>query len=96
MNTDLKLESMKLFKDAFIYDGTGADGFRGDILVENDRIVKVDKCINPEEGWEVIELNGLSVSPGFIDAHSKSIRCNHDIAAVINKIILVVAPFIIV
>ena len=61
---------MKLFKDAFIYDGTGADGFRGDILVENDRIVKVDKCINPEEGWEVIELNGLSVSPGFIDAHS--------------------------
>ena len=70
MNTDLKLESMKLFKDAFIYDGTGADGFRGDILVENDRIVKVDKCINPEEGWEVIELNGLSVSPGFIDAHS--------------------------
>ena len=70
MNTDLKLESMKLFKDAFIYDGTGADGFRGDILVENDRILKVDKCINPEEGWEVIELNGLSVSPGFIDAHS--------------------------
>lgn len=61
---------MKLFKDAFIYDGTGADGFRGDILVENDRIVKVDKCINPEEGWEVIELNGFSVSPGFIDAHS--------------------------
>ena len=61
---------MKLFKDAFIYDGTGADGFRGDILVENDRIVKVERCIIPEDGWEVIELNGLSVSPGFIDAHS--------------------------
>ena len=61
---------MKLFKDAYIYDGTGADGFRGDILVENDRIVKVERCIIPEDGWEVIELNGLSVSPGFIDAHS--------------------------
>ena len=61
---------MKLFKDAFIYDGAGAEGFKGDILIENDRIVRVEKHIIPEDGWEVIDLNGLSVSPGFIDAHS--------------------------
>ncbi len=61
---------MKLFKDAYIYDGTGADAFNGDILVENDKIVKVDKCIEPEDGWEVIDLKGLSIAPGFIDAHS--------------------------
>lgn len=61
---------MKLFKDAYIYDGTGADAFNGDILVENDRIVKVDKCIEPSDGWEVIDLKGLSIAPGFIDAHS--------------------------
>ncbi len=61
---------MKLLKDAQIYDGTGADAFKGDILIENDRILKVERHIAHEEGWEVIDLNGLSVSPGFIDAHS--------------------------
>ena len=61
---------MKLFKNALIYDGTGSDAFKGDILVDNDRIVKVEKCIKSEDGWKIINLDGLSVSPGFIDAHS--------------------------
>ena len=61
---------MKLFKSALIYDGTGSDAFKGDILVDNDRIVKVSEGIQPEEGWEIVDLNGLSVAPGFIDAHS--------------------------
>ena len=47
---------MKLFKDALIYDGTGADAFKGDILIDEDRIVKVEECIIPEDGWEVIDL----------------------------------------
>ena len=61
---------MKLFKNGLIYDGTGADPFIGDILVENDRIVKVESAVEPQDGWEVVDLNGLSVSSGFIDAHS--------------------------
>ena len=61
---------MKLFKNALIYDGSGSEAFKGDILVESDRIVKVENSIQDEEGWEVIDLEGLSVSPGFIDAHS--------------------------
>ena len=61
---------MKLFKNALIYDGTGAEAFKGDILVDNDRIVKVGNSIQTEDGWEVIDLEGLSISPGFIDAHS--------------------------
>ena len=61
---------MKLLKDALIYDGTGSEPFKGDILVDNDRIVKVESSIDPEENWEVIELNGRSLSSGFIDAHS--------------------------
>lgn len=61
---------MKLFKNALIYDGTGIEAFKGDILVENDKIVQVKDGIQAEEGWEVIDLKGLSVSPGFIDAHS--------------------------
>lgn len=61
---------MKLFRKALIYDGTGSDPFRGDILVEKDKIVKVEREILPEDGWEVVDLDGLSVSSGFIDAHS--------------------------
>ena len=61
---------MKLFKRALIYDGTGSEPFKGDILVENDKIVKVAISIEPEDGWEVTDLEGLSVASGFIDAHS--------------------------
>ena len=61
---------MKLFKGALIYDGTGSDPIKGDILVENDKIVKVEESIQSNEEWEVINLEGLSVSPGFMDAHS--------------------------
>ena len=61
---------MKLFKSALIYDGTGAAPFKGDILVQNDRIVKVEDYIEPEDGWEIVNLEGLSLSSGFIDAHS--------------------------
>ena len=61
---------MKLFKNALVYDGTGSAPFHGDILVEDDKIVKVEENIQSEDGWEVIDLKGLSVSSGFIDAHS--------------------------
>lgn len=66
----LTLKPMKLFKDALIYDGTGAEAIKGDVLIDNDRIVKVSEDIHPEEGWEVVDLKGLSVAPGFMDAHS--------------------------
>jgi N-acyl-D-amino-acid deacylase len=61
---------MRLFKGGIIYDGTGHESFKGDILVENDKIIKVEESIQPEEGWEIIDIDGLSVSSGFIDAHS--------------------------
>ena len=61
---------MILFKGGMIYDGTGQESFKGDILVENDKIIKVEESIQPEEGWEIIDIEGLSVSSGFIDAHS--------------------------
>ena len=61
---------MKLFKGGIIYDGTGHESFRGDILVDNDKIIKVEESIKLEDGWEIIDIEGLSVSSGFIDAHS--------------------------
>ena len=58
-----------LLKNGKIYDGTGADAFVGDILVEDDRIVAVGTDLDDADA-RVISLSGLSVSSGFFDAHS--------------------------
>ena len=58
-----------LLKNGKIYDGTGADAFLGDILVRGDRIEKIGEGIICD-GAQVIDLQGLSVSSGFMDAHS--------------------------
>lgn len=59
-----------LFKNAKIYDGSGAAPFTGDILISGDRILRVAANIPAENDCTVIELRGLSIAPGFIDAHS--------------------------
>ena len=59
----------QLLKNAKIYDGTGAEPFTGDILIEQDRIAKIAPSIDlPADS--VMDLRGLSVSSGFIDGHS--------------------------
>lgn len=45
---------------------------RADILVENDRIASVaphEESFRPEEGVEVVELGGMAVIPGLVQAH---------------------------
>ena len=59
-----------LIKNAKIYDGTGAAACFADVLIEGDRIARVAPSIPEESGWEVVDLGGLSLAPGFIDAHS--------------------------
>ena len=61
----------KLIKGGFVVDGTGKAGYTADVLVENDKIVKIGE-ICAEEGMEVIDAKGLVVAPGFIDTHSHS------------------------
>lgn len=58
-----------LLKNGKIYDGTGAEPFAGDILIEEDRIVRVAPKVE-EDADCVMDLKGLSVSSGFIDGHS--------------------------
>ncbi len=59
----------QLIKNAKVYDGTGADPFMADILLEGDRIAKVAPGIDVQAD-RVIDLKGKSVSSGFIDGHS--------------------------
>ena len=59
----------QLLTHAKIYDGTGAEPFIGDILLADDRIVRVAPNVEAEAD-RTIDLSGLSVAPGFIDEHS--------------------------
>ena len=59
----------QLLKNAKIYDGTGSAPFSADILLEDDRIARIAEGIDlPAD--RVIDLQGKSVAPGFIDGHS--------------------------
>ena len=59
-----------LLKNAKIYDGGTAAAFVGDVLIQGDRIVQVAPSIAADDNCEVTDLKGLSLAPGFIDAHS--------------------------
>ena len=58
-----------LFKNGTIIDGTGEKPWVGDVLIEDDRIAEVDKNITAEAD-KVVDLTGLQICPGLIDAHS--------------------------
>ena len=59
----------QLLKNAKIYDGTGAEARRADILLEEDRIARIAESLDVPAD-RVIDLAGKSVSSGFIDGHS--------------------------
>ena len=58
-----------LFKNGSIYDGSGAAPVVGDVLIEDERILQVGGEIQ-EAADKVVDLTGLQICPGLIDAHS--------------------------
>ena len=55
-----------------IVDGSGSSAFKADIGITGDRIVSCDGSLHEAEANRVIDAAGLTVAPGFIDAHSHS------------------------
>ncbi len=62
--------SIKL-ENVMILDGTGADPFKGAVLVEGNRITKVIKngATNGAAADQTIDGGGMTLMPGMIDAH---------------------------
>ena len=58
-----------LFKNGTILDGSGAAPRKGDVLIEDDRILSVGGTID-ESADKVVDITGLEICPGLIDAHS--------------------------
>jgi N-acyl-D-amino-acid deacylase len=66
---------MLLIKNITVYDGTGSDGFKADILIDGDKIAEIRPGIRrvaAAPGAHVIDGAGLAAAPGFIDIHSHS------------------------
>ena len=54
-----------------VVDGSGAAGFRADVAVQGDRIVRVSRTPIPRtEARRVIDAANRVVAPGFIDLHA--------------------------
>ena len=58
-----------LIKNALVYDGTGAKPFYSDVLISGTKIARIGR-IPAEDHYEVVDANGLALSPGFINTHS--------------------------
>ncbi|MBR0461840.1 MAG: amidohydrolase family protein [Erysipelotrichaceae bacterium] len=58
-----------LFKNGTIIDGSGDKPYTGDVLIEDEKIVKVGGKLRSKAD-EVIDISGLCICPGLIDAHS--------------------------
>lgn len=60
-----------LFRDVSILDSTGAEPYRGDVLIDNDRIFSVGTLPpGAAEGAQVIEGRGRTLMSGLCDAHT--------------------------
>ncbi|MGH9185212.1 MAG: N-acyl-D-amino-acid deacylase family protein [Acidimicrobiales bacterium] len=53
-----------------VFDGLGAPGRTADVAIEGDRVVAVGRDLGAAR--RVIDVTGLSVTPGFVDAHAHS------------------------
>ncbi|QFY08924.1 amidohydrolase family protein [Nonomuraea phyllanthi] len=59
-----------ILRGGTVYDGLGAPGFVGDVAISGGRIVAVGG--NPGGAPRVLDVTGLAVAPGFVDAHAHS------------------------
>ena len=59
-----------LIRNAWIIDGTGAQGYRGSVGVVGDKIALVQRGDCHAGAACQLDADGLVCSPGFIDAHS--------------------------
>jgi len=62
MTYDLKIAG------ATIVDGTGSEGYRGDVGITDGKITALGNA--PGDATETIDAGGCAVSPGFVDIHT--------------------------
>ena len=59
-----------LVRGGTVVDGTGAPGFTADVAIRDGRIDEIGHLAADVDAAEVIDADGLTVTPGFIDIHT--------------------------
>ena len=60
-----------LVKNGLIADGTGSPSYSADVLIKDDKIVKIGSNLTAE-GSDIVDASNRVVAPGFIDMHNHS------------------------
>ena len=60
---------MLCIKNGLVHDAVTEEPGVADILIENGKIVKIGARLEPSGDCEVVDASGLSVYPGFVEAH---------------------------
>jgi len=69
-----------LLRNGWIMDGTGSEAYQGDVGVRSDKIVGVGTFDADTTNAIVLDCEGLTISPGFIDLH------NHSDTGILDKL----------
>ena len=59
-----------LIKNGLLIDGTGNPYYKADIAMAAEKIIRIDRNINPTGAQRIINADSLIVAPGFFDTHS--------------------------
>src|SRR5690348_5908783 len=64
--------SRVVFRDSMVWDGSGADTYPADVLVDGARIRSIAKARGQlmAEGAVVINCYGLTLMPGLVEGHA--------------------------
>jgi len=63
--------------NGLIYDGTGRVPFKGDIAIEEGRIIAIRNASRAGDTAKAIDVSGLAIAPGFIDVHTHAENITH-------------------
>lgn len=61
-----------LLRGGELLDGTGAPAFRADVAIRGGRIAAIAEELPATAARDVLDADGLTVAPGFIDIHTHS------------------------
>lgn len=61
---------MICIKNGTLHTAISREPFQADLLIDDGKIIKIAKEIQTEEDVKVLDAYGLSIYPGFVDAHS--------------------------
>src|SRR4249919_2670289 len=62
-----------VIRGALLIDGSGKPGYRGDLAIQDDRILAIGD-LSKTQGSREFQANSLALTPGFVDTHTHDDR----------------------